>query len=270
MRSLVLLFTLFLSISLQAQLKLKGSIVDEDGEVVPYANIGVVGMGIGTVSSSEGDFELIVPDSLHDYRLRVSSVGFKALETTPEKLLKLIKKSTQVKLAKMSVQLREVVISNKKLKEKIIGNKTKSRSVAAGFTSNKLGNEVGLIMKIKKQTFIDALNVNISSNDVGKVKFRVNVYDLKDGLPNNKILQQNLIVETEKEYGTLHIDLKPYSLVVEESVFVGLEWIEDYPKHSLNFSAGFFSGPIIYRSTSEAFWQKQKTVGLGFNIEVRQ
>ena len=270
MRTIALLFVLGISFGLQAQLKLIGHVADQDGNKVPYANIGIVGMGVGTVTSNDGKFELTVPDSLYNYVLRISSVGFEPIVTTPEKLSLLLKESTQVEMKKAQIQLREVVVSNKKLKKKVIGNKTTTRKISAGFNTNKLGNEVGHIMKIRRQTFIDALNVNIANNGIGKVKFRVNVYDLKDGLPNKKILRENLIVETDKEYGTLHIDLTPYRLVVDENVFVGLEWIEDYPEKSLSFSAGFFKGPIIYRSTSEAFWRKSKGVGMGFNIEVRQ
>lgn len=59
----------------------RGRIMDqESGSPLPYATIGIPEKGLGTASNKEGGFLLKLPDSLMDYHLRVSYLGYKSRE----------------------------------------------------------------------------------------------------------------------------------------------------------------------------------------------
>src|SRR5690606_29644279 len=133
----------------------------------------------------------------------------------------------------VSTLLPEVAIANRKLKKETIGNDTQSESFTIGFSSNLLGNEVGVRMKIKKATKINAFNTYIVKNEYGKVKFRLNIYDIKDGSPNRSILKENIFIETDIKSGPLSVDLSQYDIRCEDDIVVSLEWIEDLGEKGL-------------------------------------
>lgn len=70
---LTLIFLLF-SVSLIAQTKVSGIVVDETGQPVPYASVGVKGTTKGTVTNEDGKFYLESNETFKS--LVVSSVGF--------------------------------------------------------------------------------------------------------------------------------------------------------------------------------------------------
>ncbi len=272
MRNIALNMVLFfVSLNVCAQTAVSGSIIDsEKKEPLPYVNIGIVGKTIGTVSDLEGTFSLEIPSTNDDEIMRVSMIGYETQEFTVEKFKEKIQENPQIVLDKKTTELKEVIVSGKELKTKVLGNKTKSQMTSAGFESDMLGNEVGLIIKIKKSpTIIKDFNCSIVRNEYGTVRFRLNVYDLKDGMPNNSLLKENIIVETDIEKGLLTVDLSQYNIVVEDDFFIGLEWIEDLGTDGLFFSAAFFAKPIIYKETSHSNWQKVGVAGLGFSVTVR-
>jgi hypothetical protein len=79
-RIVMFLFIVIHTNSSYAQwLKFVGSVVDnETNQPVPYANISVFNMPVGTITNSYGDFILNLPDSLAKGRLDVSCIGYKS------------------------------------------------------------------------------------------------------------------------------------------------------------------------------------------------
>jgi hypothetical protein len=58
-------------------IKIKGRIIDKKtGEPVPYVNIAIVGVPIGTISNQNGDFELKIPGQLEDREFSISAIGY--------------------------------------------------------------------------------------------------------------------------------------------------------------------------------------------------
>ncbi len=266
----ILLFAL-LSFCGQSQSLIKGKIIDKISEEhLPYVNIGVIGKNIGTVSDINGYFEISINEKNNKDTLRLSMIGYESLEIIVSDFKKQIINNSIVKLNPNVTELNEVIVSGKDLKEKIIGNKTKSKNVTAGFSTDKLGNEVGVVMKIKKRpTYIKDFNCNIAVNKYGQLKFRLNIYEMKKGMPGKNILNENIFVETEIEQGVLSVDLTKYNLWVETDFLVTLEWIEDLGKDGLYFSARFLGAPMIARETSQGHWGKITMASLGFNCTVR-
>jgi len=271
MRALILIGALLLANGLQGQQILRGKVLDgKNGKGLAYVNIGIAGAGIGTVSQADGHFELLIPDTFAHDSLKFSMVGYSPRTLYLEDMLKM-DESQEIGMQPKVTQLEEVLISPRNWKERILGNRTQSRKIIAGFTSNELGNEVGIRVHIRSSpTLIDAFNVSIAANHYDTLRFRINFYDLKDGMPHKRIQRKDIIVETTMQDGLLSIDLRNYDIVVYDDFFVSLEWIEDLGEEDgLYFSAGFLGSPIISRKTSQAEWEKLSGVSLGFNVTVR-
>ena len=234
-----------------------------------YVNIGIVGKNVGTVSDINGNFEIPLKEIYNQDTLRISMIGYESLEYIVADFKEEITKNSDILLAPQITDLQEVIISSTKFtNEKTLGNKTTSQVMRGGFETDKLGNEVGLVIKIKKRpTFIKSFHASIVENKYGKVKFRLNLYDLnKKKMPENSILKENIIIETELKNGILSVDLSEYNIIVEDDFLISLEWIESYGKDGLYFSAGVFGSPIITRETSQGDWEKVAPFCLGFNV----
>lgn len=265
------LFFSLCSLTVISQSYLEGYVKDsKTHEILSYVNIGIIGKNVGTVSNQKGGFKILLDDKYSNDSLRFSMLGY---SSKTYKITDAIKKFTNpvvIDLEPRSVQLDEVVIQSRPFKKKILGNTTESKAVSAGFSSNELGNEVGIVIKIKnKPTYIEAFNVSIANNKYDTVKFRINFYTLKDGLPDKNILRQPIIVKTTLKTGILSVDLRKYNIVVDEDFFAALEWIEDLGKDGLYFSASLMGSPIIARYTSQGDWRKVGPVSLGFNVMVK-
>lgn len=77
--ALLLFLVLHANRSYSQWLKFVGSVIDiENNQPVPYANISVFNMPVGTCTNSYGDFMLNLPDSLAKGRLDISCIGYKS------------------------------------------------------------------------------------------------------------------------------------------------------------------------------------------------
>lgn len=240
----------------------------KNNENLAYVNIGIVGKTTGTVTDKNGHFTLILNVSGSD-SLRISMIGYlpKTYLVSDFKL-RYIPGGTIV-LTPANHELAEVKISGRKLKQAILGNKTESKTTDAGFTSNKLGNEIGEIVQIKRApTLLKQFNASLAHSVTDSIKLRLNFYSVKDGLPDKILQQQNIFVTVKKGQEKIAVDLTPYNLVVTDKFFVSLEWIQNSSGPGLMFSASLFSSPIIARETSQANWEKMGFAGVGFNVLV--
>jgi len=248
-----------------------GTIIDsESGEILPYVNVGVIGKNIGTVTNINGTFSLKISTKYNADTLMMSMIGYEDLVFVVADFKEKSLDDSTFKLTSKTTDLQEIVVESSKLKSKILGNKTKSKNMIGGFASDKLGNEVGIIIKIKKSpTYIDKFHVSIVENKYDSLKFRLNFYSVKNGMPYESILTENIFVESQLKEGVLTVDLSEYNIVVEDDFMVSLEWIEDLGKDGLHFSMGFFGSPVIYRYTSQGDWRKTKPVSIGFSVTAK-
>ncbi len=262
----IIFFALLLWVNCSYAQNLTGVVKDAaTNENLPYVNIGIAHKGIGTVTNNDGNFKLGLNNNDAD-SLKISMLGYLPQSFSIAELKKHVGLLT-VLLVPGKIQLNEVKISNPKLKQSILGNTTKSKTVNAGFTTSDLGNEIGEIIKIKKSpTYLKQFNAAINVNTEDSVKLRLNIYGVKNGLPDKNILQQNIFVTVKKGDDHITIDLNPYHIAVDDNFFVSLEWIQKTPGHGLMFSASLLGSAIIARETSQANWEKVGLAGVGFNV----
>lgn len=249
---------------------INGKIVDTLNVPIQYTNIGVKGQDIGTVSDENGYFSLILPNSNQDSKIIISNISYKVKEYTIKDFISLINTKKQIILEENYQQLEEVVITSKKLKKDNKGNRTTSSLVAAGFKNNSLGSEVGIKIRMKdKPTHIDSFNFFITSCKYDTLFFRLNIYSLKDDMPYENLLSENIYFSTDIKKGKVSIDLTKYNIVVNQDIIIAIEYVKELGEGGLNFSGSLIGNKIYHRQTSFSEWKKTSTVSLGFNVDVR-
>ncbi len=241
---------------------------------LPYVNIGVVDRDVGTVSDMEGKFKISLEDKFDDDSLRVSIVGYQTRVFKVAEFKAYIVNNPEMKLLERTQELRAIIVTEKRLKEEILGNRTESKKFRGGFTKSDLGNELGIVVQVKKGgAFIKTFNAFIVSNTSDSMKFRLNFYDLKNGLPNIKIVSDQIIFPIKTKTGKFVLDLRQYDIKVNDDFFVSLELIENFGQkdtRGILFSVGFLGSAFITRETSQGKWKKYRGVSLGFNVTVQQ
>ncbi|MEL7003843.1 MAG: carboxypeptidase-like regulatory domain-containing protein [Bacteroidota bacterium] len=268
MRYITLVLIVFaLSIQVSTAQSVRGVVLDsQTGEPVAYANIGVPNKKHGTVANAQGQYELSVSNKHLKDTIQIASVGYKTNYVLGSRLIK----TPKILLEPDVIELDEVTVNIKQLKEKTIGNKTKSKSLRGGFKNATLGHEIGAIFRTgKKETFVKSLNTNIVSNTNKSMKFRLNFYSVKKGLPDEKLVFKNIIFTIDAAEGPFSLDLTSYDILLKKDFFCTMELVENQnPDESIFFSAGLFGNKLVYRETSHATWDKIKVLGIGFNLTV--
>ena len=267
MRNLCFYLFLIFSISVNSQNIIKCRVLDSASKApVEFANAGIVSRAFGTVTDEKGEFTLNVPDSLMQEKIRISILGYKTKDISLKKLMS----ASVIYLAEAAYNLNEVSVKPKKTKHKVLGNETTSKSATCGFTSNKLGCEMGVKLNIKhKETHLKKLSFNIAGNVYDSLIFRVNIYKAdKDGKPGENLLTKSLFVTPAAKTGLTEVDLSKLYLFVDDDVFVSLEWIKDFgDTKGLYFSCQLFSG-TWYRMASQDKWEHISVAGVGLFVDV--
>jgi CarboxypepD_reg-like domain/Chlorophyllase len=256
------------------RINLKGEIVDAEANVpVPYASIGIPSGNCGTVSANDGKFSLSVDDTLATGIVRISSLGYKPRTYTVSELRAILSGQSVVKLNEMPNQLAEVRIKTAKPRTRITGNTSQSKFFNVGFPLRDLGSEVGIKISLGgKKVLLRSFNFNISNTRMDSCAFRLNIYALKNEMPGDNLLKQNIITRIGNRTGSYTIDLTRYRILLNGPIFVSLEWIDG--KTAADHGAVFFSAGLLsssyHRKTTEADWVKFKGLGAAFNLKVEE
>jgi hypothetical protein len=266
MRILYFSFFLFLFAAAYSQNIIKCKVLDSTSKApVEFANAGIVSRSFGTVTNEKGEFTLNVPDSLMQAKIRISILGYKVKDISIKKLLN----TPVVYLSEAAYNLSEIAVKPKKTKHKVLGNETTSKATTCGFTSNKLGCEMGVKLNIKhKETQLKKLSFNIVKNVYDSLIFRVNIYKKdKDGKPGENLLTKSLFVTPSSPTGLVEVDLSKLYLFVDDDVFVSIEWIKDLgDTKGLFFSCQLFGG-TWYRQASQDKWEHVAAIGVGLFVD---
>ncbi|MFC5269747.1 carboxypeptidase-like regulatory domain-containing protein [Adhaeribacter terreus] len=262
----VILVTLLFTLQLQAQ-TLQGRILDaQTKQPIEFASIGILHRDAGTVANEQGSFVLNIEKARPGDTIKVSMLGYESrLFPASDFANVLARQNGIIALQPQTRNLQEVVIKPRKIKTITAGNTTDSKFMTAGFTSNDLGSEVGTVLRYnkKKPGKLENVNFNIASNSYHNVLFRVNLYDYKNGKIGENLLKEPLYTDFTGDSGTHTLDLSDKDIYISSDCLLTLEWIKDYGKRGLFFSAGFFNSDSYARKTSQGDWF-EVPAGLGF------
>ncbi|GGK65840.1 carboxypeptidase-like regulatory domain-containing protein [Rufibacter glacialis] len=263
---------LLLSFSFLAQAqRFQGKILDHKNAPVPFVNIGVIGQGVGTVSSEQGTFILSLPDSLDARTLQVSAIGYRPVTwKVGEFKQKFGSREAVIHLKEEAVALREVVVRPQKFKTKVVGNETDSKSIMGGFKSNGLGSEIGTVLSINRPSFLEKVTFNLANNAYDTLFLRINIYRMGKNGPEENLLSAPIYLTALKKdvVNGISLDMQEHQIYLEADVLLSLELVKDLGHGGLLFSGGFMNSDSYFRKASQDVWQKVPIIGLGFNATI--
>lgn len=267
-----------------------GVVVDQDNkQSIPYASIGIKESPYGTVADSAGNFTLIADSKLNDQTDSVifSAVGYQRLSMS---LGSLSHSNNQVILFPATNLLSTIKINIKSPSIKTYGKSSAMLIFAPRLykaipkESDEKGREQATILKVDKDIILYELSLRTGSfKNVEKMKVRMNVYDVEDGIPNALIIRNDIIFDIYPD--TLRkvempapriIDLRDYNIRLQgyTEIAVGIEVLNIDYIHEDSVKTVFIvpSSPnplksSFYRLKSQAPWEKLKASNLMLKLE---
>lgn len=249
---LSLLFIIcFSSSAISQEVILSGNVSDKaTNQPLPYVNIGIANKSIGTVSNEKGDFRLKLSQEMAENDTLVFSyIGYDPVK----KLISDLNSPVHILMNSSEDQLEEVVLETKAAKPKRIGRTNNGLglmhynfyTVYEEDVDDRLSKEVGMKFRLNKDCRVEKFNVSISQNEFKTLKFRLNIYSLKDDLPNELIISDNIILELkDQQTGWYTLDLNKYDIFLHEeleTIVIAIQWVES---KKADAESKFFSIPV--------------------------
>ena len=256
---------------LQAQIKLKGSVKDSNNLPISYCSIGIKNSEVGAITDENGNFSIEIPGNLSKSHLIFDASGYDEISKSIEE----IQHNSVIILNEKSISLTEVTLKTEKMKEKIIGQKTRPMlTFSKMFNQNVPTIEQGNIFEIYPNTKLNAFNFHIiPSSKYEEITLKVNIYVVKNGLPTESLLDENIIYKTSTT-GWQKIDLTPYKFRFKnvDKIAVTLQLV-DYKKLAQeDFVFGVsakksLAKDLLFRYQSQGNWEASAGVFIA-NLDI--
>ncbi|MFN4364726.1 MAG: alpha/beta fold hydrolase [Chryseobacterium hispalense] len=268
------LVCLLLHIALYSQITIQGKVKNIQNEVVPYCNIGIRNTNIGSFTDKSGDYKLIVPKEFQDQPVVFIAEGYNqnTKKTTD------LQQNGDVYLDLKIRNIQEVILEGEKLKEKTIGQKSRPiLTFSKMFDKNTLTVEQGNIFDIYKKTKLRSFSFHIMpSSKFESITLKLNIYDVKNNLPNQSLLNENIIFKISTT-GWQNIELSKYKLIFNnlDKIAITLQLLEYEPLKDSDFVFGIsakksLSKNLLFRYQSQSQWDTSEgtflsNINVGYN-----
>lgn len=211
---IVLLLFFLIHFSMVSQIK--GKIVDENNNSIPYVNVWVENEAIGTTSEENGEFSIALKDT--NKTLVFSAIGYETTKAKASQVDVVILKST-------SYQINEVVIAKRfETKEKEIGA---TNSVISQAFDNGPRIDVKYFPyypEYKKTKYIKQIVINTDSK-IESAICKIHLYSVStDGFPGEPLLEKDFIVTIKQGLKKTRLDVSQFNLrMPKNGIFIGFE-----------------------------------------------
>ena len=215
MKEKIFLLLLLLNLSVSAQVK--GIVIDSISEKpIPYVSIWVENENFGTTSEENGEFSIHTTDK--SSKLIFNVLGYEK-QTLPINQVKV------VKLIPTSIELNEVVISNKIETRKIEIGKTNNAIFEAFPNGPKFDLKFfPYLPSYKKTRYIKYVTLQTDSK-IDNAILKLHFYTINiEGLPDEDLLKKDFIITLKKGVFKHQIDISNLNLVMPKNgLLVGFE-----------------------------------------------
>ena len=203
----------FLNVLMNAQIK--GKVIDDNNQPIPYVNILVENENIGTTSDLDGSFALGIKE---EKTLIFSILGYEKLKL----------KSTQATVVKMrstTYQLGEISIVNKKETKQLEIGKTEN-SIRQAFENGPRFDAkfFPFLPKYTKTKYVKKVIIYTESS-IEKATVKIHFYQIgDDGLPGEELLEKDYIATVKKGSRMTQFDLSSLNIIFpKKGLFVAIE-----------------------------------------------
>lgn len=246
-----------LGVSCYAQ-TIEGIVLDKNSNIpIPYVSIGIINTSQGTYSYTNGQFEMEIVDLTDHDSLRFSCVGFDSVTYEVKEYFEMSKNEIDtIYLTKKIIELDEFNIESKRNKSKIVGNKTSTTMIVLGLISNL---ERGIIIENNIVLFLKSVSFKLTMSGgtaPDSAVFRFNIYNLKDGLPNDNILKQPIYFHLKGEQfeSTNEFDLSEYDIAIAEDFAATFELVKKSGGNQIFFAGWFTGNRSISKRGAQGIW----------------
>ncbi|WP_167856279.1 carboxypeptidase-like regulatory domain-containing protein [Hymenobacter metallicola] len=243
-----LLLLLFATPTWAQTVTVTGQVVNaQTQEPVPFAILGVRGKAIGTAADEQGRYLLRLPPDLRD-TLIVSCVGFEPRLVPPTQL---VAGQRVFQLTPQAQVLKGVTIQSRKVKPGKLGRTADKADVrwmagSSGKTTvdDEWGWEMGTLLTPERRSYLEELHVYFTDNKYELLRFRLNLYTVKDNRPDQLLSTQDVqLICPPTRQGWLKLDLRPYNIVLDaQPVAATLQWLQSEKKDPED---KYFSIPVV-------------------------
>jgi predicted alpha/beta superfamily hydrolase len=252
----VFFIVLFTHSYLLGQIVVSGFVVNDQGQKLEYANIGIRNKNVGTYSKPDGSFSFTIPEAFSNDTVTFSMIGY-ADENIPVSELRKNEKAT-VRLNPGKYDLKEVAISAKKLTERKFGI-TRYHPVLH-FMDGSIGQsdifEIAQLIHLP-ESYSRLTSVNLFINEPGKDSgvFRLNFYKYENGYPTKRITSNNILQKKAIKEGWLKFDVSAERLYLKGDIVAAIEF---FPSKGKDIKYEVKLGgttKTFFRSSSQGQWQ---------------
>jgi len=265
----IFFFSLFVFHASYAQ-KIQARVLDsKTHQAIEYVNIGIVNKANGTTSNTEGKYEITLDGTYNNDSLKFSCIGYAPYSIKVSDYKKRTNKDIELKVK--DIQLNVVNVKPRTFVRKTLGYSIKSKFVQISGSDVDLGNEIGVMLKVKKLAKLETLNINLAALSYDTVFFRVNLYRAKGDLQFENILAKPIYMKFAKSEikETLSFDLRPYHLYIDGTSLITVEFVRNLGKGYVNFCGGI--GRLYFRKASQAKWETiPGAIGMNVVAEVEK
>ena len=182
----------------QAQITLKGSIINERGEKIEYVSVGLEKDSIGTITDANGNFTIEIPANRKN-DLVFTHVSFQ--------------KQLTVTMKDKVVELAEVVVGKKNKPQKIAGKAISGPMASFRGKGKADALEWGPVFKSKKDYVISDILLTIKGTSYQWCVLSFNIYEIQ-GSKYVNILNKPIYYRLEKSNGKQRLDIQPEETIV--------------------------------------------------------
>ncbi len=257
MQNLLFLLILLMGFNLNAQ-TISGTVKNADQEVLAYAAIGIKNSQNGAITNENGDYQLELPQD-SDSQITFSASGYQDKTVSPNDL----KLNPNIILEYKTTLIANIDIVAKAMKQKQVGQKSKPfLTFSKMFDQNIPTVEQGNIFPIYQKTKLKSYNFHIiPSSRYQEITLKLNIYKVKNDLPEQSLLEENIIYKTSTT-GWQNIDLSKYRLVFNQldKIAITLQLVDYKPLENGDFVFGIsakktLSKDLLFRYQSQGHWE---------------
>lgn len=267
---LTILLLILVQVSVNSQI-ISGKIMDENKNVLPYGNIGIVGLNKGTISSDKGLYSIDISNINKEKTLRFSFVGFRSVDFRIGDLISDKVSILNITMDKETFQLDEIVIKSNNEEPIYIGAKKRGRMSWVWSESTK-GAEIGALFKIKKSTLLKKIYFHVKKNYCDSINYRLRIYDGTEEFPVKIINTKDIRFISKIKKGWESIDISNYDIKIDTDFIITLETLESWTSgkyRTTHLSVSRKQGNSYSRTSSMAQWTEFGNE-MSFKIEIRE
>ncbi|WP_169728055.1 alpha/beta fold hydrolase [Pontibacter actiniarum] len=139
--------------------------------------------------------------------------------------------------------------------------------------SDALAKEQGTIIKLDDEVLLKDFNMHVVFNRFKYVKFRLNIYSVKNGLPDKPLLKEDVLFDVTEKEGWVKVDLRKYHVFLQDQnqVAVTIQWLESEATEGERKAFSVSAVPVpthamLFRDKSQAQWKEVKPAYLSFYL----